>query len=53
MKHIKTFEDINWNRMHNVKPQRWVISLKMPDFIISLKKIGVTDIERWINLYNT
>ena len=54
MKHIKTFEDMNWNKMNNVKTQRWVISLKMPDFIISLRKIGLTDtdIERWVNLYN-
>jgi hypothetical protein len=51
MKHLKYFENTNWNKMYDVKPQKWVISLKMPDFIISLKKIGVTDIERWTNLY--
>jgi hypothetical protein len=48
---FKLFED-NWNKMYNVKPQKWVISLNMPDFIISLKKIGVTDINKWINLYH-
>jgi hypothetical protein len=37
--------------MYNVKPQKWVIPLKMPDFIISLKKIGVTDIDRWVQLH--
>jgi len=52
MKHLKYFENSNWNKMYNVKPQKWVISLKMPYFIISLKKIGVTDITRWMNLYN-
>jgi len=50
---FKIFEsNINWYKMYNVKTQKWVIPLKMPDFIISLKKIGVTDIERWTNLYH-
>jgi len=48
---FKIFENEDWNRMYNVKGQKWVISLKMPDFIISLKKIRMNDIDRWSNLY--
>lgn len=32
----------------------WIVPLKMPDFIIGLKKIGIPekDINDWMNLYN-
>jgi hypothetical protein len=45
MKYIKTYEHKN---------EIWVIPLKMPDFIISLKKIGFTPdkIDHWVKLYN-
>jgi len=46
---FRLFED-NWNRIYG-KTQEWVIPLKMPDFIIALRKIGVSDIDRWVNLY--
>lgn len=46
MKYIKKFEN-------NVSYQHWIISLKMPDFLLSLKKIGFLekDIIYWLNLF--
>jgi hypothetical protein len=40
-------------KLFESKYQIWVIPLKMPDFIISLKKIGMNDkmINDWMRLY--
>lgn len=43
MKHLKIYE--------NYEVQVWVVPLKMPDFIICLNKIGVKDIDRWVQLH--
>lgn len=46
MKYIKLFERFK-------KCQIWVVPLKMPDFIISLKKIGMDNeqIKNWMNFH--
>lgn len=67
MKYIKTFEanlsdDIDRSqpeyylrrfKIFESKRINWVVPLKMPDFIICLKKIGMNDkdINRWVRLY--
>jgi hypothetical protein len=37
----------------NNKAKIWLVPLKMPDFVISLKKIGMPDqdIKHWLSLY--
>ena len=40
--------------IYGKKDKVWVVPLKMPDFIISLQKIGMNDkeIDRWTHLHN-
>jgi hypothetical protein len=56
MKYIKLFEQSSKfveNKIFEKKCKIWVVPLKMPDFIISLKKIGIDDknINDWMRLY--
>jgi len=55
MKYLKTFEDTleDVKKMVQQRDQVWIVSLKMPDFLLSLHKIGMNDknIRDWMHLH--
>ena len=58
MKYLKTFEDTledkaYGKKMDQQRDQVWVVPLKMPDFLLSLHKIGMNDknIGHWMHLH--
>lgn len=57
MKYLKYFEDVPiWKNVDyelEEKPKVWIISLKMPNFLISLEKLEMPDkdIDHWMKNY--